>query len=92
MRLMLVNSKQSLLLVELSARRHAMGRIGRGAHPDAPPFRNLGKRKLYDEEFAKRLRSGLITIHRVMPTFHFNQRDSAAVVSYLRNIQGPSKR
>jgi mono/diheme cytochrome c family protein len=71
----------------LCARCHAVGRVGRSPHPDAPPFRALGERKLYDEDFGRRLRDGLSTMHPDMPTFHFNQGDSEAVVSYLRAIQ-----
>jgi len=79
------------LLVELCARCHAVGRVGRSPHREAPPFRTLGERKLYDEDFAKRLRDGLNTMHPDMPTFHFNQRESEAVVSYLRAIQVSGK-
>ncbi len=75
------------LLVEMCARCHAVGKIGRSPHPEAPPFRTLGERKLYDEDFGRRLRDGLSTMHPDMPTFHFSQRESEAVVSYLRAIQ-----
>jgi mono/diheme cytochrome c family protein len=75
------------LLVELCARCHAVGRSGRSPQPDAPPFRTFSDVKLYDEDFGKRLRDGLSTMHPDMPTFHFSQRDSEAVVSYLRAIQ-----
>ena len=75
------------LLVELCARCHAVGQTGRSPHPDAPPVRTFSDRKLYDEDFGKRLRDGLNTIHPDMPTFHFSQRDSEAVVGYLRAIQ-----
>jgi hypothetical protein len=79
------------LLVELCARCHAVGRSGRSPHPDAPPFRTFSDAKLYDEDFGKRLRDGLSTIHPDMATFHFRRRDSEAVVSYLRAIQNPRK-
>src|ERR1700760_1796319 len=57
------------LLVEMCARCHAVGKIGRSPHPDAPPFRTLGERKLYDDDFGRRLRDGLSTMHPDMPTF-----------------------
>ena len=75
------------LLVEMCARCHAVGNVGRSPHPEAPPFRTLGERKLYDEDFGRRLRDGLSTMHPDMPTFHFSQREAEAVVSYLRAIQ-----
>lgn len=80
------------LLTELCARCHAVGTIGRSPHPYAPPFRELGERKLYDEDFGERLRDGLSTIHPDMPTFHFNQNDADDVINYLRAIQVPRKK
>ena len=58
----------------------------RESHPDAPPFRTFGDPKLYDEDFAQRLQTGLSTIHKDMPTFRFGQIDAEAVANYLRAI------
>jgi cytochrome c5 len=55
------------LLDTLCARCHAVGETGRSPHIDAPPFRNFGDRKLYDEDFSQRLQNGLSTIHPDMP-------------------------
>jgi mono/diheme cytochrome c family protein len=78
------------LLEQACATCHAVGRSGRSPHADAPPFRLLGENKLYDEDFGRRLRDGLSTIHPEMPTFRFSERDAAAVIDYLREIQDRS--
>jgi cytochrome c len=75
------------LLQSLCSRCHAIGTTGASPHPDAPPFRTFGDQKLYDEDFAQRLQTGLSTIHKDMPTFRFGQADAEAVVRYLRAIQ-----
>jgi len=75
------------LLQRLCSRCHAVGKTGASPHPDAPPFRTFGEQKLYDEDFAQRLQTGLSTIHKDMPTFRFGQADAEAVVGYLRAIQ-----
>ena len=80
------------LLKEFCSRCHAIGRTGQSPHPYAPPFRELGENKLYDEGFSQRLQDGLSTIHPDMPTFRFSQRDAGAVIEYLRAIQSRSRR
>ncbi len=77
------------LLEIMCGRCHAIGTSGRSPHPDAPPFRGLGERKLYDEDTVQRLQDGLSTMHKDMPTFTFSARDAGAVVNYLRAIQEP---
>ena len=84
-------SRGKMLLDEMCARCHAVGKTGRSPHPDAPPFRTFGDDKLYDNDFAKRLQDGLSTIHPDMPTFHFSREDADAAVNYLRSIQVRSK-
>jgi hypothetical protein len=64
----------------------------RSAHPLAPPFRNFGEDKLYDNDFGQRLQDGLTTIHPDMPTFRFSRSDAEAAVNYLKSIQAPKKR
>jgi mono/diheme cytochrome c family protein len=75
------------LLQRLCSRCHAIGISGASPHPDAPPFRTFDDLKLYDEDFAQRLQTGLSTIHRDMPSFRFDQADAEAVLHYLRAIQ-----
>jgi cytochrome c5 len=75
------------LLERLCSRCHAIGTTGKSPHADAPPFRTFGEDKLYDNDFGKRLREGLSTIHPDMPTFHFSQEDAEAAVNYLKSIQ-----
>jgi mono/diheme cytochrome c family protein len=75
------------LLQSLCSRCHAIGRAGVSPFPDAPPFRTFGDQKLYDEDFAQRLQTGLSTIHKAMPSFQFGRADADAVASYLRAIQ-----
>ena len=77
------------LLATLCGRCHAVGRSGRSAHADAPPFRVLGDSKLYDNDFAARLEDGLSTIHPDMPTFRFSRAEAEAAVNYLKSIQAP---
>jgi len=75
------------LLQSLCSRCHAIGPTGASPHPDAPPFRTFGDSKLYDEDFAQRLQTGLSTIHKDMPSFQFDRPDAEAVVNYLKAIQ-----
>ncbi|MGJ4927988.1 c-type cytochrome [Bradyrhizobium sp. HKCCYLS2038] len=75
------------LLQSLCSRCHAVGPTGASPHPDAPPFRTFGDSKLYDEDFALRLQTGLTTIHKDMPSFQFDRREAEAVVNYLKAIQ-----
>jgi cytochrome c len=79
------------LLQRLCSRCHAIGTIGASPHADAPPFRTFGDQKLYDEDFAQRLQTGLFTIHKDMPTFRFGASDAEAVARYLRSIQAHQK-
>jgi len=79
------------LLDTLCARCHAVGETGRSPQTNAPPFRNFGDSKLYDEDFSQRLQNGLSTIHPDMPTFRFNRSDAEAAVNYLKAIQERSK-
>ena len=79
------------LLDSMCSRCHAIGKIGRSPHPDAPPFRSFGDDKLYDNDFAQRLEDGLSTVHPDMPTFHFSREDAEDAVDYLRSIQPRSK-
>jgi mono/diheme cytochrome c family protein len=76
-----------MILQNLCSRCHAIGTAGASPHPDAPPFRTFGDQKLYDEDFAQRLQTGLFTIHKDMPSFRFDRTNAEAAVSYLRAIQ-----
>jgi hypothetical protein len=78
------------LLERMCGQCHAVGRVGRSPHIDAPPFRTFGE-KLYDEDFGQRLQDGLFTIHPDMPTFHFSREDAESAVNYLRSIQVQSR-
>ena len=75
------------LLQRLCSRCHSIGLSGASPKPDAPPFRTFGDHKLYDEDFAQRLQTGLSTIHKDMPTFQFDRADAEAVDNYLKAIQ-----
>jgi len=80
-----------VLLQRLCSRCHAVGLTGASPHADAPPFRTFGDRKLYDDDFAQRLQTGLSTIHKDMPSFQFDRGDAEAVVNYLKAIQVHAK-
>lgn len=67
---------------------HAIGRIGRSPHREAPPFRTLSKRYPI-ESLSEALGEGLFTGHPDMPEFVFSPRDVGAILAYLRSIQDP---
>jgi mono/diheme cytochrome c family protein len=79
------------LLEKMCGRCHAVGKTGRSPNADAPPFRTFGDDKLYDNDLAQRLRDGITTIHRDMPTFRFGREDADAAVNYLKSIQAHKK-
>jgi cytochrome c len=65
---------------------HAIGKIGRSPHREAPPFRHISRR--YDiDVIAAKLREGLVSSHREMPDFRFSREDARAAGAYLRSIQ-----
>src|SRR4051794_440514 len=81
------------LLQSLCSRCHAVDRTGASPHADAPSFRTFGDSKLYDDDFAQRLQTGVSTIHKDMPSFQLDRADAEAAVSYLKAIQvRPGKR
>lgn len=67
---------------------HAIGKTGASPRSGAPAFRELD-RQLDLDKFTQRLREGLLGTHEDMPMFRFSRDDAAALVSYLRTIQGP---
>jgi cytochrome c len=67
---------------------HAIGRLGRSPHREAPPFRTLSKRYPI-ESLSEALGEGLFTGHPSMPEFVFSPRDVGAILSYLQSIQEP---
>jgi cytochrome c len=67
---------------------HAVGRIGRSPHRQAPPFRTLSKRYPI-ESLSEALGEGLFTGHPDMPEFVFSPRDIGAILAYLHSIQEP---
>jgi cytochrome c len=74
------------LVAEFCGRCHAVGTRGKSRHPDAPPFRTLG-RKIDLDEFPRALERGISTGHPDMPDFKFSADDARAVRAYLRVIQ-----
>jgi cytochrome c len=76
------------LVGQLCAECHAVGTTGKSPRAGAPAFRQLDRRLDLDT-FVDRLREGLESGHRDMPTFRFTRQDAHAVVAYLRSIQAP---
>ena len=77
---------------EASAKRlcascHAIHTTGDSPHPAAPAFRALGDRMDLNE-FARRLRRGLLTGHEDMPMYRFKRDDADAMAAYIRSVQG----
>jgi mono/diheme cytochrome c family protein len=74
------------LLAKDCSRCHAIASTGQSQHPQAPPFRTLGKR--YPIEFLEEaLGEGIISGHPDMPEFEFAPADVGAIVAYLKSIQ-----
>ena len=74
------------LVKEFCGRCHAIGESGKSAHPDAPPFRTLG-RSFDLDQFPRLLERGISSGHPDMPEFKFSLDDANAVRAYLRTIQ-----
>ena len=64
-------SHGQVLVAEFCGRCHAVGTRGKSRHPDAPPFRTLG-RKIDLDEFPRALERGISTGHPDMPNFKFS--------------------
>ena len=79
-------SHGQVLVAEFCGRCHAVGTRGKSRHPDAPPFRTLG-RKVDLDEFPRALERGISIGHPDMPNFKFSADDARAVRAYLRVIQ-----
>jgi mono/diheme cytochrome c family protein len=77
-----------MLVTQMCAECHAIGKTGRSPRAGAPAFHDLDRRLDLDT-FVDRLREGLDSGHRDMPQFRFTREDAHAVVAYLRSIQAP---
>ena len=65
---------------------HAIGREGASTHPEALPFRRIGRRYPV-ESLEEALGEGIISGHPDMPEFVFSGEDVGAIISYLKSIQ-----
>ena len=74
------------LLAKDCSRCHAVASSGESQHPQAPLFRNLGKRYRI-ESLEEALGEGIISGHPDMPEFQFAPADVGAIVAYLKSIQ-----
>jgi cytochrome c len=74
------------LLSEMCASCHAIEKSGASPHPAAPPLRTISRR-LDINDLSEKLREGLSSGHRDMPTFRFPREDARAVRAYLRMIE-----
>jgi cytochrome c len=75
-----------ILVTRDCARCHAVDRTGPSTHPEAPPFRTLGKRYPI-ESLEEALGEGIISGHPDMPEFRFEGEDVGAIIAYLKSIQ-----
>jgi len=81
------DSKRGEALVTRDCSRcHAVARTGESTHPEAPPFRTLGKRYPI-ESLEEALGEGIISGHPDMPEFTFENSDVGAIIAYLKSIQ-----
>jgi mono/diheme cytochrome c family protein len=83
-----VEKRGEELVAARCARCHAIGRTGASPHPQAPPFRTLGKRYPI-ESLEEALAEGIISGHPDMPEFTFEPDDVDAIIAYLESIQEP---
>jgi mono/diheme cytochrome c family protein len=74
------------VVMEFCARCHAVGKVGKSPHADAPPFRTLG-RSFDLDQFPRLLERGISSGHPDMPEFKLSADDALAVSAYLRSIQ-----
>jgi len=65
---------------------HAVGREGKSPHPEALPFRLIGRRYPV-ESLEEALGEGIISGHPDMPEFVFSGEDVGAIIAYLKSIQ-----
>lgn len=74
------------LLAEMCASCHAVEKSGASPNPAAPAFRTITRRMDVDDLYDK-LREGLSSGHRDMPSVRFTREDARAVRAYLRSIE-----
>jgi mono/diheme cytochrome c family protein len=65
---------------------HAVERQGNSPHPEALPFRQIG-RHYPVESLEEALGEGLISGHPDMPEFVFSGEEVGAIIAYLKAIQ-----
>ena len=66
---------------------HAVGRTGASPRAGAPAFRDLHNRYPVDQ-LAESLAEGIVTGHPDMPEVSFDQAEVAALIAYLRSLEG----
>jgi mono/diheme cytochrome c family protein len=74
------------ILAGMCSQCHAIEQTGASPHAGAPAFRDLDQRLDLDE-FTDRLREGLQSSHRDMPSVRFSRDDARAIVAYLRSLE-----
>lgn len=67
---------------------HAVGVSGSSPKPEAPLFRELG-RKYPVESLEEALAEGVVVGHPGMPQVKMNEADIGAFLAYLKSIQAP---
>ena len=65
---------------------HALGDTGASPNPEAPPFRQLGRRYPL-ENLEEALAEGILTGHPAMPQFRFSPNEIKDLIAYLKNVQ-----
>lgn len=71
----LLERRGRALAERMCAQCHAIDKSGSSPHSAAPTFREISRRVDVDQ-FANRLRDGLISGHPDMPTFRFTREDA----------------
>lgn len=67
---------------------HAVGPAGTSPKPEAPPFRELG-RKYPVESLEEALAEGVVVGHPGMPQVKMKEAEIGAFIAYLKSIQVP---
>lgn len=70
---------------------HAVGASGDSPAPEAPAFRRLEQEGFRTSTLENALLNGVSSGHPAMPNIKLSQRDTRALIAYLRSVQTTSQ-
>ncbi|MBO6717673.1 MAG: cytochrome c [Rhizobiaceae bacterium] len=74
-----------VLVLENCATCHAVDRVSKSTHPEAPPFRILSQRYPL-EGLEEALGEGIVVGHPDMPEFIFTPPQIGGIIAYMKSI------